>query len=151
MRFYLIAFLLAFVQSSLLTGIFVSSLYAPDLVLLYLFYSLYAQTRLDIEKPVISGFFLDLMYDTLGWNMLGKLTASFFLELIKSRYILVSRLSVLVSYMAVAILEHALRFFLFRLKYYYSFSPALFMLGLVTEGLFLMTFTSFIIKGNAKA
>ncbi len=151
MRFYLIAFLLAFVQSSLLTGMFVSSLYAPDLVLLYLFYSLYSQPQPDIRKPVISGFFLDLMYDTLGWNMSGKLMASFFLELIKSRYLLVSHLSVLVSYMMVALLEHAFRFFLFRVKYYYSFSPALFILGLFTESLFLMMFTSLIIKGNAKA
>lgn len=130
MRFYVLSLILAFLQASVITGAFVSNLYVPDLVLVYLFLHLSRENAVDIKKPLLSGLYLDIMYDSFGWNTSGKLFSAFILELLKSRYIFATRLSVIISYSLIALSEHLLRYAIFRLKYYYPFEPWLFLLVL---------------------
>lgn len=150
MRFYVLSLILAFLQASVITGAFVSNLYVPDLVLVYLFLHLSGENTVDIKKPLLSGLYLDIMYDSFGWNTLGKLFSAFILELLKSRYIFATRLSVIISYSLIALSEHLLRYTIFRLKYYYPFEPQLFFAGFVVELSLLFFLTFFIIKGDAK-
>jgi rod shape-determining protein MreD len=143
--------LLAFIQASVMTGLFVSNLYVPDLVLLYLFLHTSKQEKVDVKKPLISGLYLDLMYDTLGWNISGKLLVSLLLEIFKSRWEFATRLSLMIFYSFVALLEHLFRYILFRLKYYYPFDLRTFSLGFFLELFLLYLLTLFIIKKNAQA
>lgn len=151
MKFYIISMLLAFTQASVITGLFVSNLYVPDLVLLYLFLHTSKQERVDVKKPLISGLYLDLMYDTFGWNVSGKLLVSLFLEIFKSRWEFATRLSLILYYSLVALFEHLFRYILFRLKYYYPFDLRTFSLGFSLELFLLYLLTLFIIKKNAQA
>jgi rod shape-determining protein MreD len=151
MKFYIISMLLAFIQASVMTGLFVSNLYVPDLVLLYLFLHTSKQEKVDVKKPLISGLYLDLMYDTLGWNISGKLLVSLLLEIFKSRWEFATRLSLMIFYSFVALLEHLFRYILFRLKYYYPFDLRTFSLGFFLELFLLYLLTLFIIKKNAQA
>jgi hypothetical protein len=143
--------LLAFIQASVMTGLFVSNLYVPDLVLLYLFLHTSKQEKVDVKKPLISGLYLDLMYDTFGWNISGKLLVSLLLEIFKSRWEFATRLSLMIFYSFVALLEHLFRYILFRLKYYYPFDLRTFSLGFFLELFLLYLLTLFIIKKNAQA
>jgi hypothetical protein len=151
MKFYIISMLLAFIQASVMTGLFVSNLYVPDLVLLYLFLHTSKQEKVDVKKPLISGLYLDLMYDTFGWNISGKLLVSLLLEIFKSRWEFATRLSLMIFYSFVALLEHIFRYILFRLKYYYPFDLRTFSLGFFLELFLLYLLTLFIIKKNAQA
>jgi|GEM_PF-807777 hypothetical protein len=151
MKFYIISMLLAFIQASVMTGLFVSNLYVPDLVLLYLFLHTSKQEKVDVKKPLISGLYLDLMYDTFGWNISGKLLVSLLLEIFKSRWEFATRLSLMIFYSFVALLEHLFRYILFRLKYYYPFDLRTFSLGFFLELFLLYLLTLFIIKKNAQA
>ncbi|MEZ0361642.1 MAG: hypothetical protein ABWK04_07115 [Hydrogenobacter sp.] len=150
MRFYTISILLAFLQASLITGLFASNLYVPDIVLVYLFIYISRNDRTDLKKPLISGLYLDIMYDTFGWNMSGKLFSAFLLELLKSRWIFATRLSLIVSYAFIAFCEHLLRYFLFRLKYYYPFETHLFLTGIAVELSLLFVLTYIVIKENTQ-
>jgi rod shape-determining protein MreD len=143
--------LLAFIQASVMTGLFVSNLYVPDLVLLYLFLHTSKQEKVNVKKPLISGLYLDLMYDTFGWNISGKLLVSLLLEIFKSRWEFATRLSLMIFYSFVALLEHLFRYILFRLKYYYPFDLRTFSLGFFLELFLLYLLTLFIIKKNAQA
>jgi hypothetical protein len=134
-----------------MTGLFVSNLYVPDLVLLYLFLHTSKQEKVDVKKPLISGLYLDLMYDTFGWNISGKLLVSLLLEIFKSRWEFATRLSLMIFYSFVALLEHIFRYILFRLKYYYPFDLRTFSLGFFLELFLLYLLTLFIIKKNAQA
>jgi len=151
MKFYIISMLLAFIQASVMTGLFVSNLYVPDLVLLYLFLHTSKQEKVDVKKPLVSGLYLDLMYDTFGWNISGKLLVSLLLEIFKSRWEFATRLSLMIFYGFVALLEHLFRYILFRLKYYYPFDLRTFSLGFFLELFLLYLLTLFIIKKNAQA
>ncbi len=151
MKFYIISMLLAFIQASVMTGLFVSNLYVPDLVLLYLFLHTSKQEKVNVKKPLISGLYLDLMYDTFGWNISGKLLVSLLLEIFKSRWEFATRLSLMIFYSFVALLEHLFRYILFRLKYYYPFDLRTFSLGFFLELFLLYLLTLFIIKKNAQA
>ncbi|MGC8852331.1 MAG: hypothetical protein ACP5P0_01865 [Hydrogenobacter sp.] len=150
MKFYVISFLLAFIQASVITGLFVSNLYVPDLILLYLFLHISRQEKMDIKKPLVSGFYLDIMYDTFGWNISGKLLMSLLLEIFKSRWEFATRLSLMIFYCLVALLEHIFRYVLFRLKYYYPFELRAFFLGFSIELFLLYLLSLFIIKKHAQ-
>jgi len=133
MRFYIISFLLAFIQSSFLIGVFKSNLYVPDFVLIYLFLHLSTQKDIDLKKPIISGLYLDIMYDSFGWNVASKVFSTFLIEVFKERWSFGSKLSVVIVYLFIALLEHLLRFLLFRAKYYYPFDVYLFLAGIGVE------------------
>ena len=65
MRFYLLALIIAFFQSSVLLALFLNLLTVPNLLLAYLYINLIKEEDHSLKKPLISGLFLDLFQDSL--------------------------------------------------------------------------------------
>lgn len=137
MRFYIIALLLAYIQSSILATIFRSVLIAPDLLLAYLFFNLMQDDSRWLRKVLFSGLLLDLFQDSLGLNLSGYLVFAILLKIATGRFELPGRLSLLFAYVPLSVVKKLLVITLFRIKYYAEISPLLFLLGLCVEILFL--------------
>ena len=118
MRFYLVLMVVLILQSSVLVGMFGSYLFAPDLLLCFLFLSnLKGQT--SYSRGFAFGLLLDILQGSLGWHASGKLLALFLLDLLKRRFYTEHLPFLMVGYTIVALAEHTYRYALFRFKYYY--------------------------------
>lgn len=133
MRFYIIVVLLAMVQTSALVGIFHSFLYTPNITYAFLFLELLKEEPQSVKKPIFAGFFLDLMYDSLGLHISGSLLLMELIAFLRSRYEFPNYMALLTAYSVVALIVRAFLFFLFRLKFYMPFDFLLFSLGFVVE------------------
>lgn len=139
MTFYLVAFLLAYFQSSVLFAFFQSSLFAPNMVLAYLFLELMKEEGYGLKKALASGLFLDILQDSLGLHLFANTLLALLVNLLKERLDFPSRLSITLLYGAMALGERFITFFIFRLKYYTEFSLWLTLVGFFVEMLFFLT------------
>ena len=139
MMFYVLAFLISFFQSSLISAFFPSILLSPNLLLVYLFLNLLKKE--DLVKVFISGFFLDLFQDSLGFNISGFILFSMVLSLLRERYELPNRLSLIIFYFLLSSIEKLWTFFLFRWKYYVQIDPLIILLSYLVEIGFLLLMT----------
>lgn len=138
MRFYLFALILAFFQSSVLLALFHNLLLTPNLLLAYLFINLLKDEEYKLEKAVISGFFLDILQDSLGLHISGYTFFSILLNFLRSRFEFPNRASLLLAYILLSVIEKLWVIFLFRLRYYVEINPLLFFLSYLVELSFIM-------------
>lgn len=141
MIFYLFAFLLAFLQNSVISTLFPSFFLSPNILLSYLFLNLLREE--DIKKVLISGLFLDLFQDSLGLNLSGFLLFGIGLGLLKEMFEFPSRVSLVVSYTLLSILEKSWTLLLYRWKYYIPLDPLALLLSYLIE----LSFLIFMAKG----
>ncbi len=137
MKFYVIAFLLAYFQSSVLIAIFHNMLIAPNLLLSYLFLHIFKEDNGWLRRAIITGFFLDLFQDSLGLNLSGYIFFAILLNLMKLRIEIPSRFSLLLAYFLLSLLEKFWIVLLFRIRYYAELSLPLLPLSLALELIFL--------------
>ncbi len=137
MKFYIIAFLLAYFQSSVLIAVFYDMIVAPNLLLVYLFLNIFKDDSAWLRKAIISGFLLDLFQDSLGLNLSGYVFFAMLFSLMRLRIEIPSRLSLLLAYLLLSITEKFWIIFLFRIKYYADLNLWLLPLSLAFELVFL--------------
>ncbi|MFN7064825.1 MAG: hypothetical protein ACK4OF_01550 [Aquificaceae bacterium] len=116
MSFYVFAFLIAFLQSAILSALFQSAFFTPNLLLGYLFLKLLE--REDLKNIILAGLFLDLFQDSLGLNLSGFILFTLSLSLFKMRFELPSRLSIVAVYAILALLEKLWVLLLLRSNYH---------------------------------
>ncbi|MEJ7620126.1 MAG: hypothetical protein WKI46_04835 [Aquificaceae bacterium] len=137
MKFYIVAFLLAYFQSAVLIAVFHNMLMAPNLLLVYLFLSIFKEDNGWLRKAIITGFFLDLFQDSLGLNLSGHIFFAILFNIMKLRIELPSKLSLLLAYLLLSLFEKLWVVLLFRVKYYADLNLWLLLLSLAFESLFL--------------
>lgn len=137
MKFYIVAFLLAYFQGAVLIAVFHNMLMAPNLLLVYLFLSIFKKDNGWLRKAIITGFFLDLFQDSLGLNLSGHIFFAILFNIMKLRIELPSKLSLLLAYLLLSLLEKLWVVLLFRVKYYADLNLWLLPLSLAFEALFL--------------
>ncbi len=137
MKFYIVAFLLAYFQGAVLIAVFHNMLIAPNLLLVYLFLSIFKEDNGWLRKAIITGFFLDLFQDSLGLNLSGHIFFAILFNIMKLRIELPSKLSLLLAYLLLSLLEKLWVVLLFRVKYYANLNLWLLPLSLAFEALFL--------------
>ncbi len=137
MKFYIVAFLLAYFQSAVLIAVFHNMLMAPNLLLVYLFLSIFKEDNGWLRKAIITGFFLDLFQDSLGLNLSGHIFFAILFNIMKLRIELPSKLSLLLAYLLLSLFEKLWVVLLFRVKYYADLNLWLLPLSLAFEALFL--------------
>ncbi len=137
MKFYIVAFLLAYFQGAVLIAVFHNMLMAPNLLLVYLFLSIFKEDNGWLRKAIITGFFLDLFQDSLGLNLSGHIFFAILFNIMKLRIELPSKLSLLLAYLLLSLLEKLWVVLLFRVKYYADLNLWLLPLSLAFEALFL--------------
>lgn len=137
MKFYIVAFLLAYFQGAVLIAVFHNMLIAPNLLLVYLFLSIFKEDNGWLRKAIITGFFLDLFQDSLGLNLSGHIFFAILFNIMKLRIELPSKLSLLLAYLLLSLLEKLWVVLLFRVKYYADLNLWLLPLSLAFEALFL--------------
>lgn len=137
MKFYIIAFLLAYFQSSILLAIFHSMLLTPNLLLVYLFLNILGEGNFWLRRAVLAGFFLDLFQDSLGLNLSGYVLFTTIFNLMKLRIEIPSRVSLLLAYIPLSLLEKLWVIALFRIRYYTELNIWLALLSFSLEVLFL--------------
>lgn len=137
MKFYIVAFLLAYFQSAVLIAVFHNMLMAPNLLLVYLFLSIFKEDNGWLRKAIITGFFLDLFQDSLGLNLSGHIFFAILFNIMKLRIELPSKLSLLLAYLLLSLFEKLWVVLLFRVKYYANLNLWLLPLSLAFEALFL--------------
>lgn len=137
MKFYIIAFLLAYFQGAVLIAVFHNMLIAPNLLLVYLFLNIFKEDNGWLRKAIITGFFLDLFQDSLGLNLSGHIFFAILFNIMKLRIELPSKLSLLLAYLLLSLLEKLWVVLLFRVKYYADLNLWLLPLSLAFEALFL--------------
>ncbi len=137
MKFYIVAFLLAYFQSAVLIAVFHNMLMAPNLLLVYLFFSIFKDENGWLRKAIITGFFLDLFQDSLGLNLSGHIFFAILFNIMKLRIELPSKLSLLLAYLLLSLFEKLWVVLLFRVKYYADLNLWLLPLSLAFEALFL--------------
>lgn len=150
MIFYLVSLVLTFIQSFLLIPAFSGYLYVPDLVLCAIFYRLLTLQKPKLLEVILPSFLLDLLYDSLGLNITSKLLFYMLIDFMKSRFIVASKGAFLATFLISFLIEHAAKYALFRLKYYYPFEPLKISLVLLLEFLIVLAFSKFIITKNAQ-
>lgn len=138
MKFYIFAFLLAYFQSSALIALFHSFLFVPNLLLVYFFLELARDEGYGLKRALFSGFFLDLLQDSLGLNLFGYTLFTLMVNAIKTRFEFAHRFSFLFAYALFSSIEKLFIFLLFRLKYFLEFNLWLTLLGFFTELGFLL-------------
>ncbi|RMH79653.1 MAG: hypothetical protein D6674_07105 [Acidobacteria bacterium] len=149
MRFYIITFLLSYIQSSLFLALFHNFLLTPDLTLVYLLLNLAHEERLNLKKPIYAGLLLDILQDSLGLQLSGKLFFALALSIVRLRVEFTGRLSLIVAYIPLSLLQKLLMFILFRIKYYTDVNILLLIGSLMIEVLFLTLMAKWLIKeGN---
>ncbi len=137
MKFYIVAFLLAYFQSAVLIAVFHNMLMAPNLLLVYLFLSIFKEDNGWLRKAIITGFFLELFQDSLGLNLSGHILFAILFNIMKLRIELPSKLSLLLAYLLLSLFEKLWVVLLFRVKYYADLNLWLLPLSLAFEALFL--------------
>lgn len=137
MKFYIIAFLLAYFQGAVLIAVFHNMLIAPNLLLVYLFLNIFKEDNGWLRKAIITGFFLDLFQDSLGLNLSGHIFFAILFNIMKLRIELPSKLSLLLAYLLLSLFEKLWVVLLFRVKYYADLNLWLLPLSLAFEALFL--------------
>ena len=137
MKFYIIAFLLAYFQGAVLIAVFHNILIAPNLLLVYLFLNIFKEDNGWLRKAIITGFFLDLFQDSLGLNLSGHIFFAILFNIMKLRIELPSKLSLLLAYLLLSLFEKLWVVLLFRVKYYADLNLWLLPLSLAFEALFL--------------
>ncbi|MEJ7554914.1 MAG: hypothetical protein WKI50_03135 [Aquificaceae bacterium] len=137
MKFYIIAFLLAYFQASVLTNIFHNMLLSPNFLLAYLCLYLFREDRGWLKKASITGFFLDLFLDSLGLHLSGHIFFAILFNMMRQRIEIPSKFSLLIAYFFLSLLEKLWLILLFRLKYYTDFNLWLLPLSLTFEVVFL--------------
>ncbi|WPM31882.1 hypothetical protein IAE16_08665 [Hydrogenobacter sp. T-2] len=137
MKFYIIAFFLAYFQGSVLITIFHNMLVSPNLLLAYLFLHIFKEDKGWLRKAFITGFFLDLFQDSLGLHLSGHIFFAILFNLMRLRIEIPSRLSLLLAYFLLSLLEKLWLVLLFRIRYYADLSLWLLPLSLALEVLFL--------------
>lgn len=137
MKFYIVAFLLAYFQGAVLIAVFHNMLIAPNLLLVYLFLNIFKEDNGWLRKAIITGFFLDLFQDSLGLNLSGHIFFAILFNIMKLRIELPSKLSLLLAYLLLSLLEKLWVVLLFRVKYYADLNLWLLPLSLAFEALFL--------------
>lgn len=140
MRFYLFSFLIAYFQSSVLLAVFQNALLVPNLLLVYLFLNLLNEEDYGLKKALPSGFFLDLFQDSFGLHLSGYVFFTIGLNFVKQRYHFPSRLSVVLVYIFLSILERLWTVIIFRSRYYLEFNLWLALLGFFIEWITLAVF-----------
>ncbi len=137
MKFYIVAFLLAYFQGAVLIAVFHNILIAPNLLLVYLFLDIFKEDNGWLRKTIITGFFLDLFQDSLGLNLSGHIFFAILFNIMKLRIELPSKLSLLLAYLLLSLFEKLWVVLLFRVKYYADLNLWLLPLSLAFEALFL--------------
>lgn len=137
MKFYIVAFLLAYFQSSVLLGVFHSTLITPNILLVYLFLNIFGESSYWLRKAVIAGFFLDIFQDSLGLNLSGFVLFAMLLNLMRLRIEMPSRASMLIAYFLLSFIEKMWVIVLFRVRYYAELNLPLALLSFSLELLFL--------------
>ncbi len=137
MKFYIVAFLLAYFQGAVLIAVFHNMLIAPNLLLVYLFLNIFKEDNGWLRKAIITGFFLDLFQDSLGLNLSGHIFFAILFNIMKLRIELPSKLSLLLAYLLLSLFEKLWVVLLFRVKYYANLNLWLLPLSLAFEALFL--------------
>ena len=137
MKFYIIVFLLAYFQASVLTNIFHNMLLSPNFLLSYLCLYLFREDRGWLKKASITGFFLDLFLDSLGLHLSGHIFFAILFNMMRQRIEIPSKFSLLIAYFFLSLLEKLWLILLFRLKYYTDFNLWLLPLSLTFEVVFL--------------
>ncbi len=137
MKFYIVAFLLAYFQGAVLIAVFHNMLIAPNLLLVYLFLNIFKEDNGWLRKAIITGFFLDLFQDSLGLNLSGHIFFAILFNIMKLRIELPSKLSLLLAYLLLSLFEKLWVVLLFRVKYYADLNLWLLPLSLAFEALFL--------------
>ncbi|QID33660.1 hypothetical protein [Pampinifervens florentissimum] len=137
MKFYIVAFLLAYFQGAVLIAVFHNMLMAPNLLLVYLFLNIFKEDNGWLRKAIITGFFLDLFQDSLGLNLSGHIFFAILFNIMKLRIELPSKLSLLLAYLLLSLFEKLWVVLLFRVKYYADLNLWLLPLSLAFEALFL--------------
>ncbi|MEJ5339792.1 MAG: hypothetical protein ACK42C_06810 [Aquificaceae bacterium] len=137
MKFYIIAFFLAYFQSSVLLALFHSMLLTPNLLLLYLFLNILGEGNSWLRRAVLAGFFLDLFQDSLGLNLSGFVLFATLFNLMKLRIEMPSRVSLLLVYALLSLVERLWVIALFRIRYYTELNIWLALLSFSLELLFL--------------
>lgn len=148
MRFYIITFLLSYIQSSFLLALFHNFLLTPDLTLVYLFLNLAHDEKLNLKKPMYAGLLLDILQDSFGLQLSGKLFSALALSILRLRVEFTGRLSLVVAYIPLSLLQKLLMFTLFRIKYYTDVNILLLISSLVIEVLFLTLIAKWLIRGR---
>ncbi len=143
MKFYLIAFLLAYFQSSVLIAIFHNMLITPNPLLVYLFLNIFRENGGWLLRTITAGFFLDLFQDSLGLNLSGYIFFATLFSLMRSRVEIPNRLSLLFAYLPLSLMEKLWVIFLFRIRYYADLT-----LWLLPFSLFLETLFLYLISGR---
>ncbi|ADC90003.1 hypothetical protein Thal_1372 [Thermocrinis albus DSM 14484] len=138
MKFYWVVFLIAFLQSSVMVPLMGSYLYVPDFVLVVLYTHTVFLERVEYRKGIMSGLFLDILQDSLGWHIAGKTFFLMMIDVVKSRVFLLDRYTFILVYLMMSLMEHFLRLSLFRIKYYYPLSLSRIALQIGLEMLFLL-------------
>lgn len=148
MKFTIIAFLLAYFQSSVLLAIFHSMWTIPNLLLVYLFLNILGDGGSWLKRTLLAGFFLDLFQDSLGLNMSGYILFAMLVNFMKLRIEMPSRASLLLAYLGLTLVEKAWVILLFRIRYYAELNLWLIPLGLLVELLFLYLISGKVLKTN---
>ncbi|MCS6999023.1 MAG: rod shape-determining protein MreD [Aquificaceae bacterium] len=138
MKFYLLAPLLAYFQSSVLMVFFQSFLFAPNLLLAYLFIELMREKGYGLKKGAFSGLLLDLLQDSLGLHLFSHTLFTMAINAMKSRFEPLKRFSLLLAYVPFSLMERLCLFVLFRLKYFAEFRLGLALVGFLLEFIFLL-------------
>ncbi|MFN3599312.1 MAG: hypothetical protein ACK4VK_06225 [Aquificaceae bacterium] len=136
MRFYFLALLLSFLQSAVFSGFFHNVFLAPNLLLVYLFLNLLKDD--DIKKVIFAGLFLDVFQDSLGLNLSGFLLFYMIYNLFKARFEFPNRLSLVVIYTFLSLVEKAWVLFLFRIRFYTEISPINLLISYLIEISFML-------------
>lgn len=137
MKFYIIAFLLAYFHGSVLITIFHNMLLSPNLILVYLFLHIFKEDKGWLRKAFITGFFLDLFLDSLGLHLSGHIFFAILFNMMMQRIEIPSRFSLIITYLLLSMLEKLWLILLFRIRYYVDLNLWLLPLSLTFEVLFL--------------
>lgn len=138
MKFYIIALLLAYFQSSVLLALFQNTLTTPNLLLVFLFLNLVHDETKSLRKAFFSGFFLDAFQDSMGLHMSAHVLFILLLHFFRQRLDFPTRLSLLILYVGLSFVEKVWILLLLRMKYFIEINLLSAMVGYTIELLFLL-------------
>ena len=150
MSFYIYTFIFASIQTFLLLPVFSSYLYTPDFVTVAILYKVLRSQHMNLKHVLVPAFFLDMLYDSLGLNMSSKLLVFFATDVFKRKYLIASKEALIIFSMLVFSMEHAFKYLIFRIKYYYSLEPINLVICIFVETVAMFMLSRRIITQNAQ-
>ncbi len=132
--FYVILFLTALIQNLLFISTKSFVIFSPNIVLVLLYYYSLKNTEKFVFKGAIGGFFLDLMFDTLGLNIAIKSFICYLIETIRTKIIYIQGFySHLILFFILSIFDLFLRYMLVRIKYEIRFDYSIVIVSIIIE------------------